>query len=89
MWLEKYSGPDSPVRPELGADDPLAGSHGAVLSIPLTGARIFTASVKSAYEYEMESARLTAQRARSLLLTAWLATRLGWEFQRDGIARRG
>jgi glucose-6-phosphate dehydrogenase assembly protein OpcA len=33
-------------------------------------------------EYEMESARLTAQRSQSLLLTAWLATRLGWEFQR-------
>jgi len=33
-------------------------------------------------EYEMESARLTAQRAQSLLLTAWLATRLGWKFQR-------
>jgi glucose-6-phosphate dehydrogenase assembly protein OpcA len=33
-------------------------------------------------EYEMESARLTAQRAQGLLLTAWLATRLGWEFQR-------
>jgi glucose-6-phosphate dehydrogenase assembly protein OpcA len=34
-------------------------------------------------EYEMESARLTTQRAQSLLLTAWLATRLGWEFQRS------
>ena len=33
-------------------------------------------------EYEMESARLTTQRAQSLLLTAWLATRLGWQFQR-------
>jgi glucose-6-phosphate dehydrogenase assembly protein OpcA len=33
-------------------------------------------------EYEMESTRLTAQRAQSLLLTAWLATRLGWNFQR-------
>ncbi|MFZ0963088.1 MAG: glucose-6-phosphate dehydrogenase assembly protein OpcA [Terriglobia bacterium] len=33
-------------------------------------------------EYEMESARLTTQRAQSLLLTAWLATRLGWKFQR-------
>lgn len=33
-------------------------------------------------EYEMESARLSTQRAQSLLLTAWLATRLGWEFQR-------
>ena len=33
-------------------------------------------------EYEMESARLTAQRSQSLLLTAWLATRLGWEFER-------
>jgi len=33
-------------------------------------------------EYEMESVRLTTQRAQSLLLTAWLATRLGWEFQR-------
>jgi glucose-6-phosphate dehydrogenase assembly protein OpcA len=31
-------------------------------------------------EYEMESARLSTQRAQSLLLTAWLATRLGWEF---------
>jgi glucose-6-phosphate dehydrogenase assembly protein OpcA len=33
-------------------------------------------------EYEMESARLTAQRSQSLLLAAWLATRLGWEFER-------
>jgi glucose-6-phosphate dehydrogenase assembly protein OpcA len=33
-------------------------------------------------EYEMQSARLTAQRSQSLLLTAWLATRLGWEFDR-------
>ena len=33
-------------------------------------------------EYEMDSVRLTAQRSQSLLLTAWLATRLGWEFQR-------
>lgn len=33
-------------------------------------------------EYEMESTRLTAQRAQSLLLTAWLATRLGWSFER-------
>ncbi len=33
-------------------------------------------------EYEKESARLTAQRSQSLLLTAWLATRLGWEFVR-------
>jgi glucose-6-phosphate dehydrogenase assembly protein OpcA len=31
-------------------------------------------------EYEMESERLATQRAQSLLLTAWLATRLGWEF---------
>ena len=30
----------------------------------------------------MESARLITQRSQSLLLTAWLATRLGWEFQR-------
>jgi glucose-6-phosphate dehydrogenase assembly protein OpcA len=33
-------------------------------------------------EYEMESARLSAQRSQSLLLTGWLATRLGWEFER-------
>ncbi len=33
-------------------------------------------------EYEMESERLTAQRAQGLLLTAWLATRLGWQFRR-------
>jgi glucose-6-phosphate dehydrogenase assembly protein OpcA len=33
-------------------------------------------------EYEMESARLATQRAQSLLLAAWLATRLGWEFRR-------
>jgi len=33
-------------------------------------------------EYEMESCRLTTQRAQSLLLTAWLATRLGWNFHR-------
>ncbi|MBZ5670405.1 MAG: glucose-6-phosphate dehydrogenase assembly protein OpcA [Acidobacteriia bacterium] len=33
-------------------------------------------------EYEMESARLTTQRAQGLLLAAWFATRLGWEFRR-------
>jgi len=33
-------------------------------------------------EYEMESTRLTAQRAQSLLLTGWLATRLKWKFLR-------
>jgi glucose-6-phosphate dehydrogenase assembly protein OpcA len=33
-------------------------------------------------EYERESARLTTQRAQGLLLVAWLATRLGWEFRR-------
>jgi glucose-6-phosphate dehydrogenase assembly protein OpcA len=33
-------------------------------------------------EYEMESARLTTQRAQGLLLAGWLATRLGWEFRR-------
>jgi len=34
------------------------------------------------FEYEMDSPRLAIQRSQSLLLTAWLATRLGWEFQR-------
>jgi len=34
-------------------------------------------------EYEMESARLQTQRAQSLLLTAWLATRLKWQFRRS------
>jgi glucose-6-phosphate dehydrogenase assembly protein OpcA len=33
-------------------------------------------------EYEKQSVRLSTQRAETLLLTAWLATRLGWEFQR-------
>jgi glucose-6-phosphate dehydrogenase assembly protein OpcA len=33
-------------------------------------------------EYERESARLSTQRSISLLLTAWLATRLGWKFVR-------
>lgn len=33
-------------------------------------------------EYELESSRLAAQRAQSLLMTGWLATRLGWEFRR-------
>ena len=33
-------------------------------------------------EYELESARLNAQRTQSLLLSAWLATRLGWKFKR-------
>jgi glucose-6-phosphate dehydrogenase assembly protein OpcA len=31
-------------------------------------------------EYEQESVRLPTQRAQSLLLTGWLASRLGWEF---------
>jgi glucose-6-phosphate dehydrogenase assembly protein OpcA len=44
-------------------------------------------------EYEQESARLLTQRAQGLLLAAWLATRLGWEFvkseeQGEGKARR-
>ena len=38
-------------------------------------------------EYERESARLATQRAQGLLLAAWLATRLGWEFRRT--ERRG
>jgi len=38
-------------------------------------------------EYEMESARLTTQRAQGLLLAAWLATRLGWEFRRAETSR--
>jgi len=38
-------------------------------------------------EYEMESARLATQRSQSLLLTAWLATRLGWQF--EGAESRG
>ena len=33
-------------------------------------------------EYEMGSTRLTAQRAQGLLLGAWMATRLGWKYQR-------
>jgi glucose-6-phosphate dehydrogenase assembly protein OpcA len=33
-------------------------------------------------EFETDSARFSTQRAQSLLLAAWLATRLGWEFQR-------
>jgi glucose-6-phosphate dehydrogenase assembly protein OpcA len=33
-------------------------------------------------EYDVESPRLIAQRAVGLLLGAWLATRLGWDFQR-------
>jgi hypothetical protein len=35
----------------------------------------------------MESARLSTQRAQSLLLIAWLACRLGWEFR--SFATRG
>jgi len=31
-------------------------------------------------EYEQESERLVTQRAQGLLLTGWLASRLGWEF---------
>jgi len=31
-------------------------------------------------EYELDSARLVTQRAQGLLLSAWLATRLGWQF---------
>jgi glucose-6-phosphate dehydrogenase assembly protein OpcA len=31
-------------------------------------------------EYEQDSARLVTQRAQALLLTGWLASRLGWEF---------
>lgn len=38
-------------------------------------------------EYERDSARLATQRAQGLLLVAWLATRLGWEFRRA--ERRG
>jgi glucose-6-phosphate dehydrogenase assembly protein OpcA len=31
-------------------------------------------------EYEQDSARLVTQRAQGLLVTGWLASRLGWEF---------
>jgi glucose-6-phosphate dehydrogenase assembly protein OpcA len=31
-------------------------------------------------EYEQDSVRLVTQRAQALLLTGWLASRLGWEF---------
>ena len=31
-------------------------------------------------EYEQDSSRLVTQRAQGLLLTGWLASRLGWEF---------
>jgi glucose-6-phosphate dehydrogenase assembly protein OpcA len=34
-------------------------------------------------EYEQDSARLATQRAQALLLTGWLASRLGWEFLRS------
>jgi glucose-6-phosphate dehydrogenase assembly protein OpcA len=34
-------------------------------------------------EYEQDSARLVTQRAQALLLTGWLASRLGWEFLRS------
>jgi glucose-6-phosphate dehydrogenase assembly protein OpcA len=34
-------------------------------------------------EYEQDSARLVTQRAQGLLLTGWLASRLGWEFLRS------
>jgi len=34
-------------------------------------------------EYEQDSARLATQRAQGLLLTGWLASRLGWEFLRS------
>ena len=33
-------------------------------------------------EYEVQSTRLAIQRAESLLLSAWFASRLGWSFQR-------
>ena len=33
-------------------------------------------------EYEWDSARLATQRAQGLLLTGWLASRLGWKFVR-------
>lgn len=38
-------------------------------------------------EYERQSSRLSVQRAQSLLFTAWLANRLGWEFQRAELRR--
>jgi glucose-6-phosphate dehydrogenase assembly protein OpcA len=34
------------------------------------------------FEYELGSPRFAVQRSQSLLLTAWLATRLEWQFQR-------
>jgi glucose-6-phosphate dehydrogenase assembly protein OpcA len=34
-------------------------------------------------EYEQDSVRLVTQRAQGLLLTGWLASRLGWEFLRS------
>jgi glucose-6-phosphate dehydrogenase assembly protein OpcA len=35
-------------------------------------------------EYEQDSARFATQRAQGLLLTGWLASRLGWDYVRSG-----
>lgn len=42
--------------------------------------RLLDRLTKVRIEYEQESPRLLTQRAQGLLLTGWLASRLGWEF---------
>jgi len=84
-WMEKFSGPSGRQRMSdlnwariTPWRELLAQCFDAPERRPyldrLTEVRI---------EYEHESARLLTQRAQGLLLTGWLATRLGWEFEKS------
>jgi glucose-6-phosphate dehydrogenase assembly protein OpcA len=80
-WLEKYSGRIRLSDLNWARATPWREVMAQCFDSP--DRRTYLSRIREVrIEYEMESKRLTAQRAQSLLLTAWLATRLGWKFQR-------
>jgi glucose-6-phosphate dehydrogenase assembly protein OpcA len=79
QWLEKYSGRIRLSDLNWARTTPWREVVAQCFDSP--DRRPYLESIREIrIEYEKESARLAAQRAQSLLLTAWLATRLGWEF---------
>jgi glucose-6-phosphate dehydrogenase assembly protein OpcA len=81
-WMEKYSGRIRLSDLNWTRATPWRDVLAQCFDSP--DRRPYLRRIKSVrIEYEMDSARFTAQRAQSLLLTAWLATRLGWKFQRS------
>ena len=80
-WLEKYSGRIRLSDLNWARTTPWREVMAQCFDSPDRRPFLYRIQ-KLRIEYEMESARLSTQRAQSLLLTAWLATRLGWEFRR-------